>query len=1278
MAKWEIIEDIKFKKQAGGKAAATRTAAIARAAAAAAAKAKLVKMVPDPIFPTQDNTKINILNNERNTVYNPNAAKKPIEYPGVAVQDNTKVTIPNNEVGNKNALNPSYNVAKNITKAVVDHAIEQKNYDEAYKWTSDYMNSPMYKKMLIGSSANTREFNDINNARWSNFKSIPPLQILPQPEDDPNTGGQSWSNTGQIELFPMGFGTKGTGSHEISHSVDRPAIFNRVIPKSDINYIQKNKAKVLGDSRLYWNNLSIEQDPKYFKEFYSDYVGEDTETRARLNAIRQGAQQNKLYDPFKQKVTPELYYNKLKNFQFEKGDKSGFDPMEQLKGVYSDEEILYMLNHISENKKENDGTELDNLPKAQNGLVIEDPMGQWAHPGSVTRIPSNQITMQGVNYPVLGVSDRGHTQMMYPGEDYSFRGKSVTEYPMMQGGGQTLLRNQILNTKLPATNQPTLNPNFNRSTSTTSPLSLQVEGKKDYGVSLNKNGLNLSGGLNLEDKKPAFRAGIDYGKGNWSGNANYSTNNNNFETKVGYNNNGFSAGAGYQKNNDNNSFNANAGYSNSGFNVGAGYQRNNNNNSFNANVGYDGDSPVSFDANYAYDKGHSFDTNVGLNLGKFSGGLNYGYNQEEDKAHNFGANANLGLGKNLNLSADANFDSNKNYQVNAGLKYNFQDGGEVNFTYAGENHRVYEKESPTGNGKGIEGHIMVNHPTENKGKWDTIDLTKITNGKVKTVPQGVASTKKWHKENPEYANGGQVSSWEIIEDIPKAQTGILTPKDSLYHQRDKTIKYDLLRGGAQGNPLPQYSNTAYYNQFYKDSVEPKLKYYPTAMEKGDAGDFIFNTGKDPRVFAYQEYLRKTDPTNKTGWQDASGNWKDRKTLPFNFDSTYDNTIGKFSENERRIAINNGRDWYYKNTYKGNEADKGITNWGFDANGNAIRGEDGTMSPAYAKTWYGRIWNNNDFKEFDPNNPKFTPPVQKPGQSVALPPQFQKGGKTNIPIYVNDPNDPRLQMYSDSLYNSNLTKNISPIGYNLQKTDLVSSTPVKPTSVGTAIYPNNVHGNMKPSHWDNYVTGVGFDKNSPEYSVARFTPPTQPYILQLQDHAQEQINMPIMGNVNSNQQMSQPINNIPTVIPPPKDYVTIKTGSSYRNPETGAFEQKSFKIDKVTGKRISEDTFKNGGKTKKSSWEIIEDSDELDEYKNGGKTSAWQRKEGKSPSGGLNAKGRASLKKEGHDIKPPQPEGGSRKDSFCARMSGMKKKLTGSKKANDPNSRINLSLKKWKC
>jgi len=77
--------------------------------------------------------------------------------------------------------------------------------------------------------------------------------------------------------------------------------------------------------------------------------------------------------------------------------------------------------------------------------------------------------------------------------------------------------------------------------------------------------------------------------------------------------------------------------------------------------------------------------------------------------------------------------------------------------------------------------------------------------------------------------------------------------------------------------------------------------------------------------------------------------------------------------------------------------------------------------------------------------------------------------------------------------------------------------------------------------------------------------------------------------------------------------------------------------------------------------------------------AWQTKEGKNKNGGLNAKGRASYNKEhGAHLKAPQPKGGSRKESFCARMSGMKEKLTSDKTKHDPNSRINLALKKWKC
>jgi hypothetical protein len=87
-----------------------------------------------------------------------------------------------------------------------------------------------------------------------------------------------------------------------------------------------------------------------------------------------------------------------------------------------------------------------------------------------------------------------------------------------------------------------------------------------------------------------------------------------------------------------------------------------------------------------------------------------------------------------------------------------------------------------------------------------------------------------------------------------------------------------------------------------------------------------------------------------------------------------------------------------------------------------------------------------------------------------------------------------------------------------------------------------------------------------------------------------------------------------------------------------------------------------------------------------KAPAWQRKEGKNPEGGLNAKGRASAKKQGHDLKPPvskdqakkSPKSAARRKSFCARMKGMKSKMTGSEKKNDPDSRINKSLRKWDC
>ena len=79
--------------------------------------------------------------------------------------------------------------------------------------------------------------------------------------------------------------------------------------------------------------------------------------------------------------------------------------------------------------------------------------------------------------------------------------------------------------------------------------------------------------------------------------------------------------------------------------------------------------------------------------------------------------------------------------------------------------------------------------------------------------------------------------------------------------------------------------------------------------------------------------------------------------------------------------------------------------------------------------------------------------------------------------------------------------------------------------------------------------------------------------------------------------------------------------------------------------------------------------------------AWTKKSGQNKEGGLNEKGRKSYEREnpGSDLKAPSKEkGNKRRKSFCARMKGMKKKLTSAKTARDPDSRINKSLRAWNC
>jgi len=75
--------------------------------------------------------------------------------------------------------------------------------------------------------------------------------------------------------------------------------------------------------------------------------------------------------------------------------------------------------------------------------------------------------------------------------------------------------------------------------------------------------------------------------------------------------------------------------------------------------------------------------------------------------------------------------------------------------------------------------------------------------------------------------------------------------------------------------------------------------------------------------------------------------------------------------------------------------------------------------------------------------------------------------------------------------------------------------------------------------------------------------------------------------------------------------------------------------------------------------------------------AWTRKEGQDPDGGLNARGRESYNRaHGAHLQAPQPQGGPRRDSFCARSAGQMKMWPEA--AKDPNSRLRKARRAWNC
>ena len=145
----------------------------------------------------------------------------------------------------------------------------------------------------------------------------------------------------------------------------------------------------------------------------------------------------------------------------------------------------------------------------------------------------------------------------------------------------------------------------------------------------------------------------------------------------------------------------------------------------------------------------------------------------------------------------------------------------------------------------------------------------------------------------------------------------------------------------------------------------------------------------------------------------------------------------------------------------------------------------------------------------------------------------------------------------------------------------------------------------------------------------------------------------------------------------------KGAANYGNKSESVTEEPTLeqKFDMI--EEMVEQLAEQHGVDAETIWEDFESVDDHELLE----TAAWRRKEGESKSGGLNAKGVASYRRENPGsklqtavtTKPSKLKAGSkaakRRKSFCARMSGVKGPM---KKPNGKPTRKALALRKWNC
>lgn len=293
----------------------------------------------------------------------------------------------------------------------------------------DYINSPLYRQKLISSGYENvdqeiaKRLNNVVQTNEIRQFGVPGTvrQIYNTIQDIPySTQGSAYDERTHTLITDTPTDIKNTGyakppeikAHEYGHSEislrgqNKPSM-NPFFINSRLNEYDQSELY----SRLRGRGSEEELTPEQFRDL------QPVENKADLNALRYLLKKENIYDAGKDKFKKEHLDKLPKSFV-----------KERLLKNYSEQDLIWLMNNIAMN----DSNNVDYQYAQRGGEIPTSNLGLWEYPQQPVRVPSPNITMKGIDYPVLGISEQtGERKLMQPNLQYFFnRTSSILEIPL--------------------------------------------------------------------------------------------------------------------------------------------------------------------------------------------------------------------------------------------------------------------------------------------------------------------------------------------------------------------------------------------------------------------------------------------------------------------------------------------------------------------------------------------------------------------------------------------------------------------------------------------------------------------------------------------------------------------------------------------------------------------------------------------------------------------------------------------------------------------------------